>query len=84
MYSYDRRRVTSAAASTYVDDMDAAFIAQQVVSYGKSGPWATPVDPMQKHLAAQIEHELTKFNIGLVDPVKGVWSHHPGGTHVFR
>ena len=89
MYSYDRRRVTGAAPNTYADDMDAAsmssaFIAQQVVQYGKSSGWAMPTDPMQVRLAQHIEAELAKFNIGLVDASKGVWSHKPGGTHVLR
>jgi hypothetical protein len=83
-YSYDRRRVTGAAPSTYIDEMDAAFIAQQVVQYGKSNGWAAPKDSMQMHLAQQIEVELGKFNIGLVDPKNGTWGHHPGGTHFFR
>jgi hypothetical protein len=83
-YSYDRRRVNGASPNTYADDMDAAFIAQQVVQYGKSSGWALPADAMQTHLAQQIEQELSKFNIGLVDPVKGVWSHKPGGSHILR
>ncbi len=84
MYSYDRRRVTGASANTYADELDAAFIAQQVVSYGKSAGWAMPADPMQSHLAGHIEQELAKFNIGLVDPGRGVWGHKPGGTQVLR
>ncbi len=83
-YSYDRRRVTGAAPNTYADEMDAAFIAQQVIQYGKSSGWALPADPAQSRLAQHIEAELAKFNIGLVDPGKGVWSHKPGGTHVLR
>jgi len=83
-YSYDRRRVTGAAPSHYVDEMDAAFIAQQVIQYGKSTGWAQPQDTMQMHLAQQIEQELAKFNIGLVDPKSGAWGHKPGGTHAFR
>ncbi len=83
-YDYDRRRVTGAAPNTYADEMDAAFIAQQVISYGKSSGWAMPKDAMQIHLAQQIEQELAKFNIGFVDPARGVWAHKPGGTHAFR
>ena len=83
-YSYDRRTVQGAAPSTYIDEMDAAFIAQQVVQYGRSGGWAPPKDTMQLHLAQHIEQELAKFNIGLLDPAKGVWGHKPGGSHVFR
>lgn len=82
-FDYDRRRVTGAASNTYQDDMDAAFIAQQVVQYGKSSGWAMPKDTMQVHLAQQIERELAKFNIGFVDPTHGVWAHKPGGTHAF-
>lgn len=83
-YSYDRRRVTGAAPNTYADEMDAAFIAQQVVSYGKSIGWAMPADPMQAHLAQHIEAELAKFNIGLIDSAKGIWAHKPGGSHLLR
>ena len=83
-YSYDRRRVTGAAANQYIDDMDAAFIAQQVVQFGRSAGWAAPADPMQTHLAQQIEHTLRTFNIGVTDAEKGVWAHKPGGSHVFR
>jgi hypothetical protein len=83
-YSYDRRRVLGAAPSTYIDEMDAAFIAQQVVQYGKSTGWAHPKDALQVHLAQQIEQELGKFNIGLTDPKAGAWGHKPGGSHYFR
>jgi hypothetical protein len=83
-YSYDRRVVTGASPNTYADEMDAAFIAQQVVQYGKSSGWAMPSDPMQEHLARSIEQDLAKFNIGLVDPVRGVWEHKPGGSHILR
>jgi hypothetical protein len=83
-YSYDRRRVNGAAPNTYADEMDAAFIAQQVIQYGKSTGWALPSDTMQTHLAQRIEQELAKFNIGLIDPNRGVWSHKPGGTQVLR
>ncbi len=84
LYSYDRRRVTGASPNTYQDEMDAAFIGQQVIQYGKSVGWATPSDAMQIHLAQQIEQELARFNIGLVDPVHGVWGHKPGGSHALR
>jgi hypothetical protein len=83
-YDYDRRRVTGTAPNTYQDEMDAAFIAQQVISYGKSVGWAMPTDPMQIHLAQHIEQELGKFNIGLVDPSRGIWAHKPGGSHALR
>lgn len=83
-FDYDRRRVTGAAPNTYADEMDAAFIAQQVVSYGRSSGWALPADPMQAHLGQHIEAELAKFNIGLVDPTKGIWAHKPGGSHHLR
>ncbi|MGH7866060.1 MAG: hypothetical protein ACREP9_00170 [Candidatus Dormibacteraceae bacterium] len=83
-YSYDRRLVKGAAPNTYQDDMDVSFIAQQVVQYGKSAGWAAPSDAMQIHLAQQIEAELAKFNIGLVDANRGVWAHKPGGSHAFR
>ena len=82
-YNYDRRRVTGAAPNTYMDDLDAGFIAQQVVQYGKSTGWAVPQDPMQHHLAQQIEQELSKFNIGIVDHNVSTWGHKPGGSHVF-
>ena len=83
-YDYDHRKVNGAAPNTYADEMDAAFIAQQVIQYGKSSGWAAPADAMQTHLAQQIEAELAKFNIGLVDPNRGTWGHKPGGTHSFR
>jgi hypothetical protein len=83
-YSYDRRRVTGAFPNTYQDEMDAAFIAGQVVQYGRSSGWGTPSDAMQIHLGQQIERELAKFNIGLVDPVKGIWGHKPGGSHALQ
>lgn len=82
-YNYDRRVVNGAAPNTYADEMDAAFIAQQVVQYGKSSGWAIPTDPYQLRLAQEIERELSKFNIGFVDEVRGVWAHRPGGTHAF-
>ena len=84
MYSYDRRVVRATGPNTYVDELDAAFIAQQVITHGKSVGWAMPTDAMQAHLARNIEQELAKYNIGFVDPVKGVWAHKPGGTHVLR
>jgi hypothetical protein len=83
-YTYDCRVVTGAAPNTYQDEMDGAFIAQQVVQYGKSTGWAMPSDAMQTHLAQHIEQDLAKFNIGLVDPNRGMWGHKPGGSHVFR
>jgi hypothetical protein len=83
-YSYDRRVVKGAGPNTYQDEMDVGFIAQQVVQYGKSSGWAAPTDAMQVRLAQQIEMELAKFNIGLVDPNRGVWGHKPGGTHAYR
>jgi hypothetical protein len=84
VYDYDRRRVTGASANTYADELDAAFIAQQVVQGGRSIGWAMPTDPMQTHLAQQIERDLAKFNIGVIDPKASVWGHKPGGSHVFR
>ena len=81
---YDRRTVSGAAPNTYADDLDGAYIAQQVVQYGKSPGWAAPADPMQVHLVKQIESELAKFNIGLIDPKASTWGHKPGGSHVFR
>jgi hypothetical protein len=83
MYSYDRRVVRATGPNTYADELDAAFIAQQVIQYGKSAGWAMPSDAMQVHLAQHIEQELAKFNIGF-DPAKGTWMHKPGGSHVLR
>jgi hypothetical protein len=74
----------AAAPNTYADDMDAAYIAQQVIQYGKSTGWAPPTEPHAQHLAQQIERELAKFNIGITDHSVGTWSHKPGGSHVFK
>lgn len=84
MYSYDRRTVSAAAANQYADEMDAAYIAQQVIQYGKSSGWAVPADTMQQHLSQHIERVLAGYNIGMVDSKSGTWAHKPGGSHVFR
>lgn len=85
MYSYDRRTVkTGAVPNTYADEMDAAYIAQHVITYGKSSGWGPPSDPMEQNLARAIEHTLSRYNIGLVDNNGTTWGHKPGGSHVFR
>lgn len=80
-YSYDWR-IVAAAPNRYQDEMDASFIATQVVQYGKSRGWAAPTDPYSAKLAQQIEATLSKFNIGI--DASGTWAYKPGGSHVFR
>jgi hypothetical protein len=83
MYSYDRSKI-GAAPNRYEDDvLDAGYIANQVVMYGKSSGWAMPTETSQLHLAKHIEEGLRPFNIGF-DPKTGTWGHKPGGSHVFK
>jgi hypothetical protein len=81
VYSYSRRAATP---TEYADEMDAAFIAQQVINNGKSPNWAFPKDAAQLALAQRIEHDLSRFNIGVIEYKNGTWGHKPGGSHVFK
>lgn len=79
--TYDRR---AAAPNQYADDLDTGFIAQQVVLYGKSRNWETPTRPELLKVAQEIEHALSKYNIGVIDEATGTWGHKPGGSHFYR
>lgn len=74
---------TAAAANLYADDLDAGYIAQQVILYGKSRNWAIPQGHSVK-LASAIEKQLAPFNIGIIDEATGTWGHKPGGSHFYR
>ncbi len=82
MDTYDRRK--QAAANLYADELDAGYIAQEVVMYGRSKNWAMPNNDTRKHLAVEIEKTLAPFNIGIIDEATGTWGHKPGGSRFYH
>jgi len=81
--TYDRRKV-AAAQNLYADELDAGYIAQEVVMYGRSKNWAAPNNDTRKHIAMEIEKQLAPYNIGIIDEAAGTWGHKPGGSHFYH
>lgn len=53
-------------------------IASEIMEYGSSRGWVG-----NNQVARNVEHRLSKFNIGLTDPKSGTWSHREKGTRFF-
>jgi hypothetical protein len=83
--SYDRRSSRQAAVpNLYADDLDAGYIAMEVVLHGKSKNWALPNNEVRAKIAAAIEKRLAPHNIGLIDEGSGTWGFKSGGSRYFR
>lgn len=81
--THDYNRTKTANRKYTNAKTDAADIAAEIVNDGESRGWGASSD-REMEVASEIEHRLSRFNMGYIDDMAGGWGFTKGGSTFFK